>query len=147
MKHLIPTIGLRMEFANGRIAAYSCDTEPCAAVMRLGYEADLLLHEAVGEARGHSSGAQAADIARQAEVKRLVLIHYPVEKGLTILEEAHAVFAERSLWRKMVRFTNYRGELPAGDERFPLGIGFQVTSEDIYGRSGGFLGLVQQFHA
>jgi ribonuclease Z len=93
VKHLIPTLGLRMEFANGFIAAYSCDTEPCAAVMRLGQGADLLLHEATGEARGHSSGTQAGEIARQAEVKHLVLIHYPVEKGLAILQEVQAVFA------------------------------------------------------
>jgi ribonuclease Z len=93
VKHLIPTIGLRMEFANGRVAAYSCDTEPCAAMMRLGKDANLLLHETVGEARGHSSGTQAGDIARQAEVKQLVLIHYPAEKGAALLGEARACFA------------------------------------------------------
>jgi len=93
VKHLIPTLGLRMEFANGFIGAYSCDTEPCAAVMRLGHEADLLIHEAAGEARGHSSGTQVGEIARQAEARRLVLIHYPVEKGLAILQDVQAVFA------------------------------------------------------
>ncbi len=91
--HMIPTIGLRMEFKNGRVAAYSCDTEPCAAVMRLGRDADLLFHESVGEARGHSSGSQAADVARQAEAKKLVLIHYPVEKGSEMLKEARDIFA------------------------------------------------------
>jgi ribonuclease Z len=93
VKHLIPTIGLRMEFANGFSAAYSCDTEPCAAVMRLGRDVDILVHEAAGEARGHSSGAQAADVARQAEARRLVLIHYPPEKGTAILKEARKMFA------------------------------------------------------
>ena len=93
VKHLIPTIGLRMEFANGSVAAYSCDTEPCAAVMRLARDADLLLHETVGEARGHSSGTQAADIARQATVRRLILIHYPAAKGAELLSEARAGFA------------------------------------------------------
>jgi ribonuclease Z len=93
VKHLIPTIGLRMEFSNGFIAAYSCDTEPCAAVMRLGHESNLLLHEAVAEVRGHSSGTQAGEIARQAETQRLIVIHYPVEKGLSILQEVQAVFA------------------------------------------------------
>jgi ribonuclease BN (tRNA processing enzyme) len=61
--------------------------------MRLGHEANLLLHEAVAEVRGHSSGTQAGEIARQAETQRLVLIHYPVEKGLAILQEVQAVFA------------------------------------------------------
>lgn len=93
VKHLIPTIGLRMEFADGSVAAYSSDTEPCAAVMRLARDANLLLHETVGEARGHSSGAQAADIARQASVRLLVLIHYPSGKGAEYLIEARAGFA------------------------------------------------------
>jgi ribonuclease Z len=91
--HMIPTIGLRMEFANGSVAAYSCDSEPCAAVMRLGRQADVLFHESVGETRGHSSGAQAADVARQAEAVKLVLIHYPVEKGSETLKEARDSFA------------------------------------------------------
>lgn len=90
--HLIPTIGLRMEFAGGRVAAYSCDTEPCAEVVRLARHADLLLHEAVGNTRGHSSGWQAGDIARQAEVNALLLIHYPSENGTEILTEAHNSF-------------------------------------------------------
>jgi ribonuclease Z len=93
VKHLIPTIGLRMEFADGSVAAYSSDTEPCAAVMRLARDADLLLHETVGEARGHSSGTQAADIARQAAARLLVLIHYPAEKAAELLIEARAGFA------------------------------------------------------
>ncbi|MBN2677466.1 MAG: MBL fold metallo-hydrolase [Anaerolineaceae bacterium] len=90
VKHLIPTIGLRMEFAGGSVAAYSCDTEPCTAVRHLAKEADLLLHETVGELRGHSSGAQAADLAHQAGAKRLVLIHYPPEMGKALLKQALA---------------------------------------------------------
>jgi ribonuclease Z len=93
VKHLIPTIGLRMEFAHGGVAAYSCDTEPCAAVMRLARDADLLLHETVGEARGHSSGVQAADVARQAVARKLILIHYTAEKAAEMLQEARTGFA------------------------------------------------------
>ena len=34
--HLVPTIGLRIEFAqNKKVVAYSCDTEPCQEVVRL----------------------------------------------------------------------------------------------------------------
>jgi len=36
-----------------------------------------LLHEATGDSPGHSSAAQAGDIATQAEVGRLLLVHYP----------------------------------------------------------------------
>lgn len=76
--HLVPTIGLRIEFDHSRHAvAYSCDTEPCEQVVRLAAGADVLIHEAAGEARGHSSPGQAGTIAGRAEVGGLLLIHYP----------------------------------------------------------------------
>jgi ribonuclease Z len=76
--HLVPTIGLRIEIlpAN-QVLAYSCDTEPCQEVVALASGADILIHEATGEGIGHSSAEQAGSIARQAEVGRLLLIHYP----------------------------------------------------------------------
>ncbi|MEZ0397018.1 MAG: MBL fold metallo-hydrolase [Anaerolineales bacterium] len=76
--HMIPAIGLRFEFKRTQKSlAYSCDTEPCAEVVRLAQGADVLIHESSGAFRGHSSAAQAAEIARQAEVGALYLIHYP----------------------------------------------------------------------
>jgi ribonuclease Z len=81
VRHLLPTIGLRVEF-NGanKIMAYSCDTEPCAQVIRLAEGADILIHESAGATRGHSSATQAGEIASQAEVRELYLIHYPTGK-------------------------------------------------------------------
>jgi ribonuclease Z len=76
--HFIPTIGLRVEFPETeKVMAYSCDTQPCAEVVRLAAGADVLIHEATGATTGHSSATQAGEIARQAEVGRLYLIHYP----------------------------------------------------------------------
>lgn len=75
--HMIPTIGMRFELNAGKVLAYSCDTSPCDEVVRLGRDADLLIHEASGEFLGHSSSAQAAEIANRAKVKELCLIHYP----------------------------------------------------------------------
>ena len=78
VRHMIPSIGLRIEFKQKhKILAYSCDTEPCAQVIRLAEGANVLIHEASGELLGHSSAAQAGDVARQAEVGSLYLIHYP----------------------------------------------------------------------
>jgi ribonuclease Z len=75
--HLIPTIGLRMEFPLlGKVVAYSCDTEPCQAVVRLAKEADILFHEATAASKGHSSAIQAVDIASQSQARTLYLIHY-----------------------------------------------------------------------
>jgi ribonuclease Z len=78
VQHFIPTIGLRIEFRrSGKALAYSCDTEPCSQVIRLAAGAEVLLHEATGALPGHSSAAQAGEMARQAEVGSLYLIHYP----------------------------------------------------------------------
>lgn len=77
VRHLIPTIGLRVEIhASEKVLAYSCDTEPCPEVVRLAEGADVLLHEATGGSEGHSSPAEAGRVARKAEVGSLYLIHY-----------------------------------------------------------------------
>jgi len=93
VRHLIPTIGIRIEFVrSGKVLVYSCDTEPCQEVARLAESADVLIHEAAGQGRGHSSAAQAAEIAREAEVGRLLLIHYPTGRHSTgdMLRDARA---------------------------------------------------------
>jgi ribonuclease Z len=78
VKHLIPNIGVRVEFVqSGKSLAYSSDTEPCPQLVRLAQDVDVLIHEATGEAQGHSSAAQAGAIASQARAKHLYLIHYP----------------------------------------------------------------------
>jgi ribonuclease Z len=91
--HLIPTIGLRVDFLDRAISlAYSCDTEPCEEVIRLAEGADVLIHEAAGVTIGHASAAQAGEIARKAEVGRLYLIHYPTGDfdALSLVKEAQA---------------------------------------------------------
>lgn len=78
VRHLTPTIGLRIEFPTSKKAlAYSCDTEPCQQVVRLARGADVLLHEATGSSPGHTSAYQAGSIAAEAGVAQLYLIHYP----------------------------------------------------------------------
>ncbi len=78
VKHFLPNIGLRIELkAEKKSLVYSCDTEPCKEMERLAAGADILLHEASGPFAGHSSATQAGEIARQAEVGALYLIHYP----------------------------------------------------------------------
>lgn len=74
--HMVPSIGIRVEFQNGAIC-YSSDTAPCDALVRLAQGVDVLIHEATGEGSGHSSPEQAAEMALRAGAKKLVLIHYP----------------------------------------------------------------------
>lgn len=93
--HLIPAVGLRVEaLATQAVMAYSCDTEPCAEVVRLGMGADFLIHESSGMTLGHSSASQAGEIARQAEVGHLYLIHYPTGAfdPSSLVPEAQAIF-------------------------------------------------------
>lgn len=95
VRHVIPTIGLRVEFpGSGKVMAYSCDTEPCPQVIELARDADVLFHEAAGASTGHSSAAQAAGIAREAGAQQLYLIHYPTWNfdPSTLLDDAARVF-------------------------------------------------------
>lgn len=95
VRHLVPTIGLRLEAtADERVIAYSCDTEPTPAVVRLASGAGVLLHESSGGSPGHSTPAEAGTIATQAEVQQLMLIHYPAD-GLdeaALLRQARSTF-------------------------------------------------------
>ncbi|HQN44038.1 MAG TPA: MBL fold metallo-hydrolase [Anaerolineaceae bacterium] len=78
--HHIPTIGIRIEFPDiARSVAYSSDTEPCDAIARLAENVDVLIHEASGASVGHSSAAQAGEVAQRAGAQQLYLVHYPPE--------------------------------------------------------------------
>lgn len=93
--HLVPALGLRVENKrSGGVLAYSSDTSPAEEVIMLARGADILIHEASGNMRGHSSAAQAGEIARRAGVGRLVLIHYQPapQKYEDWLAEAGAAF-------------------------------------------------------
>ncbi len=95
VRHMVPTIGLRVTFRHsGKIWAYSCDTEPCDAVIDLAGGADVLFHEATGPGFGHTSPAAAGEIARRAEVGALYLIHYDTHSANddALMREAEATF-------------------------------------------------------
>lgn len=80
--HSVPTVGLRVEDqATGRAVAYSCDTEPAESVVRLARNAGILVHEATGAGKGHSSAEEAAQVAAKANAHHLLLVHLP--PGLT----------------------------------------------------------------
>ena len=94
--HLVPTIGLRVEkLENGKVMAYSCDTEPCKPVARLSENADVLIHECSGATLGHTSAPQAGEIAREAGAGALYLIHYPTGEFDTssLVTEAQTKFS------------------------------------------------------
>ena len=73
--HMVPGVGLRIAFPNGEVLAYSGDTAPTDTVVALAEGADYLFHEATGAMEGHTSAAQAGEIAARAGAKRLYLVH------------------------------------------------------------------------
>ena len=91
--HSIPTLGFRIACKiNNRVVAYSCDTEPTEAVVELARDADILVHEATGPYPGHSTAVQAAEIAKSAGAKKLVLVHLPANLDQQDLMEAQNIF-------------------------------------------------------
>jgi len=67
----------------GAKLVYAVDTRPCSAVRRLAANADLLIHDGSfddsmrdkAKEYGHSTASEAANLARQAQVKQLALMH------------------------------------------------------------------------
>jgi len=92
----------------GRKIVISGDTAPCDMTRAAAHEADLLIHEATftDEAlerameTGHTTARQAAEIAAEAEVKLLALVHVSTRyAGGEIRDEARAVFPRTELPR------------------------------------------------
>jgi len=94
-QHMVLTVSLRIENRRtGRVTVYSSDTAPCEAVIDLARGCDLLVHEAAGATLGHSSAAQAGEIAKSAGAKQLVLVHYPVrDDPVQLAAQARSTFA------------------------------------------------------
>jgi ribonuclease Z len=98
----------------GRRIAYCTDTRPCRAAAELARGASVLVHEATygddmhaeaGE-RGHSTAAEAASVARDAGVQRLILTHVSPRytDASPLLAEARAIFAETELASDFAEF-------------------------------------------
>ncbi|HEX6617075.1 MAG TPA: ribonuclease Z [Gemmatimonadales bacterium] len=104
----------------GRTVVYSGDTRPTLAVLEASRGADLLIHEATfggDEAEravetGHSTAAEAARLALDAGVRRLILTHISPRYNRDapeLLAEARAVFPETTVARDgMVVEVGYR---------------------------------------
>lgn len=99
------------EERRGRKVVYTGDTRPCESVRTLATDADVLIHDctfgsdhsSTASEFGHSTAEQAAETAKAANVRRLVLIHFsPRYDDLTSLEtEARSVFPNTTAARDL----------------------------------------------
>jgi ribonuclease BN (tRNA processing enzyme) len=100
VNHPVETYGMRIEHG-GRAIAYSADTAPCEALLRLAHKADLFLCEASypdGEPNPpdlHLTGREAGEAATKAGAASLVLTHLVAAwcDQDNVVESATAAFA------------------------------------------------------
>ncbi|MFB6190548.1 MAG: ribonuclease Z [Candidatus Nanohaloarchaea archaeon] len=103
-----------VEEVPGRKVVYSGDTAKCDAMVENARNADLLIHEStvgqelIAERDNHTSARQAAEIAREAGVDKLVLTHisrrYRGGEEEQLLEEAREVFENTELGKDGRKF-------------------------------------------
>ncbi len=89
------------EIREGRKIVISGDTSPCEALRIAAHEADVLVHEATfteedaprARETGHSTARQAAELAREAQVRMLALVHLSIRHSASDCKaQARAVF-------------------------------------------------------
>ena len=110
----LDSLAYRLETKDGKSVVFTGDTQPCDTVVNLAKDADVLismcwddqdLMEDDGEAPGQCGTKGAARMARDAGVKKLVLVHMgphiaqhgPLEKGLGDIREifpGQVIYAE-----------------------------------------------------
>jgi ribonuclease BN (tRNA processing enzyme) len=84
VRHYIEAFAIRAQTRSAALT-YSGDSAPCAALVELARDSDLFVCEATlgaggePEPRGHSSAAEAGEMASAAGVRALALTHYPAE--------------------------------------------------------------------
>jgi ribonuclease Z len=90
------------EERKGRKIVYSGDTSPNERMIKFAEDADILIHESTFEGKygdksyetGHSTAVQAAEIAKKANVRKLILTHVSTryKKSDKLEKEAKEIF-------------------------------------------------------
>jgi len=96
----------------GRKVAYTGDTRPSKRIIELARGADVLIHDCTladelaekAAESAHSTPSEAAEVAKQADVKQLVLIHTSprYEEDTILLEQAKKIFPNTVVARDLM---------------------------------------------
>jgi ribonuclease Z len=98
----------------GRKITYSGDLKPCDAIINLGKDSDILIHEAtfakdlaeLAREKKHSTSIDAANDAKKMNAKQLILTHVSSrysEDALRLLEEAKEIFPNTILAEDLLK--------------------------------------------
>ncbi len=113
----------------GRLVVYTGDTRPCESVIERARNAQVLVHEATfcadererARETFHSTAAEAADVARQAQPDLLLLTHLSArysDMAAPLLDEAQAIFPATR-----VAHDGFVFEVPFADEPVEAAVG------------------------
>jgi len=106
LKHISPCYGFRFNF-EGKVISYVPDTGLCQNAYRLAQGADLLIAECAFKAGQnsnkwpHLNPETAAQLAKKARVKKLVLVHFDAEVYKTTRERKEAGKQARKVFRNL----------------------------------------------
>lgn len=99
----------------GRKVVYSGDTKPTKEIASMSLNADVLIHDSTYDDRlsdkaaeyGHSTASQAARVAKDANVKLLVLTHISnrYRSDATLLEQAKSIFGNTIAAKDLMSIT------------------------------------------
>lgn len=108
----------------GRKIVYTGDTKPSSNFIKFVENADLLIHDSTFDDElseratrdGHSTASQAAKVAKESNVKRLVLTHISAryKNPIHLVEQARTVFPRVDLAEDFMKI-----ELPFLEEKLP----------------------------
>ncbi|MEM7678457.1 MAG: ribonuclease Z [Myxococcota bacterium] len=116
LSHSVETFGYRIEEQgeDGQVVAHVMDTRRCRNAVWLADNADLLISECTymsseekeAKERGHMTARHAAQVARDAGARRLILTHFSQRytRSKPFAQEARAVFDDVRVARDLARF-------------------------------------------